>query len=500
MRTAVLKVSSLLFGVGVIVGALVGHIGTRSLLPRAEAAAFNPDNLISNEAFQANSTMSVDDIQKFLARKGSGLANFSERGRSAAQIIYDAAHGYGEASGEFAGRNIVARINPQVILVTLQKEQSLVTEANPSQDKLDCAMGYGATDTLGCKRALEQHPSWKGFTSQVEFAAWQLQWNYERSSLSGYNDFKLGQQQTFADFNGNHTVTFSNAATASLYRYTPHVYNGNYNFFTFMQNFFFSYAAAWAGQSPYVTLDPEQSGRFWVRFKNTGTETWTKDVLRLGPSRPRDRIPGFTREDVVDKSPSGWITSNRVAMQEASVAPGEAGTFIFYMTPPSDAKAGIYREYFQIVADGIGWLEPDGIYWDVRVRDGNAGYTALWASQNDYPTLQRGQSYNFQVRFKNTGTQTWSKDGVFLATRNEADLSYIREDRQSGNPSGWVSSTRIGMQESSVAPGQYATFSFWMTVNPEKEIRSHREYFRMITKDGRWFNDENVYWDINIVQ
>ncbi len=500
MSLRYLRGGSFLFSIALIAGMAFGALTNQPLVRGALAASFNPNNLIDDATFQARDAMSSADIQAFLARKGSGLANYSENGRSAAQIIYDAAHGAGEASGTFAGRNIVSRINPQVLLVTLQKEQGLITEANPSNAKLECAMGYGVNDSTGCVKALNAHPSWRGFTKQVEFAAWQLQWNYERSVLSQFNDFKAGGQQTFNDYNGAHSVTFNNQATAALYRYTPHVYNGNYNFFTFMQQYFNSLAAAWAGQSNYPTLDPGQPGRFWVRFKNVGTETWTRDSVRLGTSNPKDRVPGFIREDTLEGNTSGWISSNRVAMQESSVPPGEAATFVFYLTPPSDAKSGLYREYFQPLGEGVGWMQDYGVYWDVRVREGNNGLTAHWASQNAYPTARRGESFNLQVTFKNTGTVTWKQNEVFLATRNEVVPPYIREDRQSGNTSGWVSATRVQMNESSVAPGQTATFSFWMTVTADKEFRAHRESFRMITASGTWFPDLGVYWDVNVIQ
>lgn len=503
MRLFGLKGIVLIASVGLIIGA-AGNL-SQLRLSSVKAGDFDSNTLIDNATFQAADTMTTSDIQGFLSGKGSGLANFSEGGRSAAQIIYEAAHGHGEASGDFNGNHVVAHINPQVLLVTLQKEQGLVTEPNPSGDKLDCAMGYGATDAQGCKLALQQHPSWKGFTNQVEFAAWQLQWNYQRASLSNYNDFKVGQQMTFGDFNGNHTVTFNNAATAAEYRYTPHVYNGNYNFWKFMQSFFQGYDANIAGQSSYVTLDPGQPGRFWVRFKNVGTQTWTQSTVFLGTANPSDRTPGFTREDVLQGNISGWAAPNRIYLAEKSVAPGDVGTFIFYMTPPDDAKGGVFKEYFRPVASGIGWFGPEGVYWSVKVRGGNNGYTALWASQNDYPTVHRGDSFKLEVRYKNTGKKRWDKTGdgaVYLRTQNDIEIPYIREDRASGNPSGWLTSTRVSLQETSVAPGEYGTFTLWLTVPSDGEQKVHREHFELITKDGTLFpyEGEGTYWDVNIVQ
>jgi hypothetical protein len=100
-----------------------------------------------------------------------------------------------------------------------------------------------------------------------------------------------------------------------------------------------------------------------VILRNTGTATWTQDVVHLGTSRDRDRVPNFLRQGT---GPSGWTSPNRVKMQEQSVAPGYTATFSFWMqnewTP-----SGTFNEYFQPVADGIGWLEDYGIYWGVRI-------------------------------------------------------------------------------------------------------------------------------------
>jgi len=66
----------------------------------------------TDEAFVRNDAMTREQIQAFLEARGSFLASYSEGGRSAAEIIKAAADRHG--------------VNPKVILVTLQKEQSLV--------------------------------------------------------------------------------------------------------------------------------------------------------------------------------------------------------------------------------------------------------------------------------------------------------------------------------------------------------------------------------------
>ena len=67
----------------------------------------------TDAAFVQNEAMTLAQVQAFLEAKGSFLAAYSEEGRSAAEIIKAAADKHG--------------VNPKVILVTLQKEQSLIT-------------------------------------------------------------------------------------------------------------------------------------------------------------------------------------------------------------------------------------------------------------------------------------------------------------------------------------------------------------------------------------
>lgn len=196
------------------------------------------NQLISDGDYIARTSMSVAEIQSFLASMGSFLATAPANvlgegnlGRSAAQIIYEAAQGMYDAAGTLNGITIdtsTGTISPRVILSTLQKEQSLVTNPNPSQRDLDCAMGYEGGN--GCTWMFDNKPHWAGFTNQVEWASWQQRYNYERAQGHGFSDYQVGQTVSFADGTGVYSVTFTNRATAALYRYTPYVFNGNYNF------------------------------------------------------------------------------------------------------------------------------------------------------------------------------------------------------------------------------------------------------------------------------
>ena len=209
------------------------------------------NNLIDNSIYLNSTSMNQSQVQSFLSARGGYIASYSAYSSrdnatiSAAQIIYEAAQDYG--------------INPQVILATLQKEQSLVTDPSPVSSQINYAMGYGCYDATGCSGNY-------GFANQVMNATWQLRFNYERASgnNSWWNSsigyacngttryysaaLKPGNNVIFYDDYGTAYTQFTinNAATASLYCYTPHAYpgssaqyySGSYNFVTAFEQWF----------------------------------------------------------------------------------------------------------------------------------------------------------------------------------------------------------------------------------------------------------------------
>lgn len=235
-------------------------------------AGFTPNNLIDDSVFSNTNTFSsASGIQQFLQSKGSVLANTSEsfvaqlkeptstilkqtledpqpnlnRNRTAAELIYDASRSSG--------------LNAQVILVTLNKEQSLISgrqNATPEQLQraLDFSMGFGCPDSQPCGSI------YQGFYAQLFGgvdaennrylgAAKSLMKSFQTPGGRGpyYNGgtSRVGDtivlDNTLGGYEGvqpQQTVKLSNAATAALYRYTPHVFNGNYNFWRFFKAYF----------------------------------------------------------------------------------------------------------------------------------------------------------------------------------------------------------------------------------------------------------------------
>ena len=163
--------------------------------------------------------MDLAAIQEFLNSHKGILKSYSTLDafgieRSAAEIIYKAALTY--------------IINPKWILATLQKEQSLITNPNPTQRDLDWAMGYGVCDD--CTTNDPEIQKFKGFGTQIDRATARIR--YYTDNPSKFN-FQVGK---LALVDGRDVLPF-NQATANLYNYTPHL-QGNYNFWKIWYSWF----------------------------------------------------------------------------------------------------------------------------------------------------------------------------------------------------------------------------------------------------------------------
>jgi hypothetical protein len=189
---------------------------------------FNKNFIISDQTFTSfRDFPNVSSVQNYLNSKKSVLSNYKTENRTAAEIIFKSANG--ELSTKYG---VKPSLSPALILAMLEKEQSLVTSSTydtikDPESRIKSAMGYGCPDTAKC------NPDYVGFYNQVTWGAYQLQANFIGANARNpkYSPYLVGSTIKTSD---NYTVTIDNAATASLYRYTPHVFWGNYNLFKIM--------------------------------------------------------------------------------------------------------------------------------------------------------------------------------------------------------------------------------------------------------------------------
>lgn len=231
----------------------------------AEAATFNAGRIIDDEVFFDSGSMSESAIQSFLNSKVSKcksgytcLKSYKQTTTSKAKDKYCSA--YSGAGNESAARIVykvahACGINPQVLLVTLQKEQGLVTRADPTSSRYRIAMGYACPDTAACDT------KYYGFFNQVYNAARQLHRYTVDSYFSWFPVGKtVGVQYHPSSSCGKKSVYIENKATAALYYYTPYTPNaaalkagygtgdtcssyGNRNFFNYFNAWF---GSTWA--------------------------------------------------------------------------------------------------------------------------------------------------------------------------------------------------------------------------------------------------------------
>ena len=110
----------------------------------------------------------------------------------------------------------------------------------------------------------------------------------------------------------------------------------------------------------YMTLEPGDTAEQFLRLKNIGTKTWFPggaQPVRIGTSNPNDRTSPFY-------NPADWLPRSPhrpTAVDQASVAPGQVGTFTWVTKAPP--QPGFYREHYAPVAEGVTWMAPTAQYW-----------------------------------------------------------------------------------------------------------------------------------------
>jgi hypothetical protein len=252
-------------------------------------SGWDAGNIMSDYMMANKSSMTITEIQAFLNNKvpncdtwgeqpsefGGGtrrqwaeargysapftcLRDYSQNGKSAARIIYETAQSFS--------------INPQVLLVLLQKEQSLVTDTWPLSIQYRSATGYGCPDTAACDS------DYYGFTNQVRWAARMFR-AILNDSPTWYTPYELGTN--FIRYSpdsscGGSNVNIQNRATQALYNYTPYQPNqaalnagwGTVHCGAYGNRNFYLYFTSWFGSTrtdkTFVSLEDPR----WMQLKN----------------------------------------------------------------------------------------------------------------------------------------------------------------------------------------------------------------------------------------
>lgn len=289
-------------------GIFLALIGLLLLIARPVKADYNINQIVTDDEFTDYLSMSAAKIQEFLNLQPGILKNYSDKvedgtTKTAAQIIYQASQDY--------------KINPKVILTTLQKEESLLTMTNPNSTRINFAMGYGCPDASVC------NTNYAGFAKQVDVGAWQFRRYIDNIAKYGYTaptTMKWGPGLTntlpchdaevywsICKPGSTYKVTPANSATAGLYTYSPHA-SSNKSFWTIWNNYSFgsrriypdgSLLRASGSKTIYLIQNGQKRkfasmAAFYSRYSMSSVVTVTADHLFFYDNGPNIKFANYS--------------------------------------------------------------------------------------------------------------------------------------------------------------------------------------------------------------
>jgi hypothetical protein len=394
----------------------------------AAAATFDQNRIMDDRVFNNTSRMSAAQIDAFINQYPSSCISTNNHFQAPDPTGYSPTAGYTYGSNVSAGRVIYDAalaygLNPQVVLATLQKEQSLVTGTSGcSTLRYTGAMGYGCPDSITSHNysglnlytlngttvtavtgTCVNTAAKAGFSQQVVHGVWLLRFGEQRSegnmnwNVQADNTPTAGDHWDNSDdpqscyagpmtqgtwqvcpsgsatFYDGYTTIDSTAvhidsgATAALYWYTPH-FSGNQSFVTIFTNWFGSTTVAgfaWT-TTGYTITSLDGSVRYDPGKLQPGQKYLaTLEAMNVGSqtwtnSGPTPVILGADSTSSRFCN-STWVACNRPSyLQEASVAPDQEGHFVFQFQAPY--AVGQYREWFKPVTEELTWFSDYSPY------------------------------------------------------------------------------------------------------------------------------------------
>lgn len=301
----------------------------------ADVSGWDPGYIISDAAFYNGNAMATVDVQWFMANANpacsSGYTCIKDFRSTTRSIPADAMCSAYNGGGVESAAEIITKvgqacgISQRVLLVLLQKEQSLITSPAPTASRYDRAMGYACPDTAPCDQ------EYYGFFNQVYNSARQFKrYGNPPGTSNFFNWYPVGRTSNvrFSPNTacGSFPVEIRNKATAALYYYTPYQPNqaalanlygtgdgcsayGNRNFWRLYTDWFGSPNGS---EDSFVRLvyrdifgrDVDDSGRsFWVRQLKSGQSRTDVANALLSSTEYRTNAITAVYRDFLDRDP-----------------------------------------------------------------------------------------------------------------------------------------------------------------------------------------------------
>lgn len=534
-----------------------------SFMQSSSAFAYSNSNMIDDAVFDDYTIMSLSQIRQFinerpntcLAEAGNIFAkplNYfdydSNNKVDAARVVYIASQ-YWE-------------INPQVILATLQKEQSLLTDNNCQDsygnNSLKKAMGYGCFEGPGAECPL---PQYSGFSKQVMKGSWQLKFNKERAIgnimwnseegdqyLTYSGPFTEGTRQTSINssivyYDGYWTIDgqsikIKTGGTASLYSYTPHL---NQSFPGIFETYFGSPTGNKYYAQDYFRYKHQEAfrqttltGELW--YKNVGNVNWYDSTgVSSAPAGTRE-VRLYTAREVGRKSIFGkyWNGNRNVAAYDFSAVyesdgttlapnqhvaePGQIVKYNVVFRVQDDAPFERHREYFQpSVFQRPDLFNDPGSFLDITVvkpeYEAEDFYRCCHTDSNQQNTVL------IDLWYKNVGNVPWyDNTGASSAPAGSEEVR-LYTSRPVGQDSlfskYWVKDNLAALDFSAVyesdgttlapnqhvaQPGQIVAYEdIPFRITTQTPLGKQKEFFQpSVFRQPELFNDPNSFISITV--
>jgi len=353
----------------------------------ADARNFNPADIMSDFVMTNKNSMTEAQIQSFLKNKvNCNDTNLSKVNRDASgyylinssgiRLNYNVQNGHfvcmpdENFGGETATRIIWQagqdyNINPQVLIVLLQKEQGLISDSWPNSVQYRSATGYGCPDTAACDS------EYYGFKNQVRNAARFFR-AYQDNNPGWYKPYWTGSNTIKWHPNsgcGTSSVNIANRATASLYSYTPYrpnqaALNAQYGTGDSCSSYgnrnFWLYFTDWFGSTSYTV-----TGSIGKYYNSIGGENSIlgRPIANQNPTCRWGYYQRFENGYIIGKWDTGyWATRGSIRTQYVSVGT-EHGVLGFPVADEYQVIRSGNKQYFEFGYIVGKW---DTKYWSVR--------------------------------------------------------------------------------------------------------------------------------------
>ena len=382
-----IKVKRSLLVVGfVLVSVALLAVATKPASVGASLVGFQAGNIIDDVTMSNKNSLSETQIQSFLKSKNSCnntnlnqvIGGVKQLVNGTGQIVSGSytwsvkdnhfvcmadeifgANGLPAATGETAAHIIWQAaqdysINPQVLIVLLQKEQSLITDTLPNSQQYKTATGYGCPDTAPCDS------QYFGLKNQIRMAA-SLFRTVLNGGWSNYPAYQTVYVQYSPDTScGGSNVYIQNYATSALYRYTPYQPNaaalaagwGQASCGAYGNRNFYNYFTDWFGSTQ---GQPTSPGLVINNGQPTTLISGQKIPVQFTISNPTKNTVNFTTLGVAVRGPND---ENLDASWKSNIQlkGGENYTYNASFQPTSEGDYKIFISYILASNPGV-WQE-----------------------------------------------------------------------------------------------------------------------------------------------